>query len=116
MVLDIKSFYPTFSENLFIKIIQFAKQITEITDEDINLIMQARKTLLFNEGIPWIKKEGNEDFDVSMGCLDGSEVCELVGSYILDQVNQLFEYHSVGLYRDNGLAILKVYQVQKLKE
>ena len=29
------------------------------------------------------KKEGNEDFDVPMGCLDREEVCELVGSDIL---------------------------------
>ena len=28
------------------------------------------------------KKEGNKDFDVLMGCFDGPEVCESVGSYI----------------------------------
>ena len=80
MIFDIENFYPSFSEYLFIKAIQFARQITEITEEDINLIMQARKTLLFNDGIPWVKKEGNEDFDVPMGCFDDAEVCELVGS------------------------------------
>ena len=48
MLFDIKIFYRTISENLFIKAIQFAKQMTEIFGEDINLIMQARKTLLFN--------------------------------------------------------------------
>ena len=36
---------------------------------------------------------------------------ELVGSYILQQLNQLFEHHSVGLYWDKGIktdkAILK---------
>ena len=68
--------------------------------------MQARKTLLLNEGILWVKKEGNEDFDVAMGCFDGSEICELVGSYILQQLSQFFEHHSVRLYRDDGLAIL----------
>ena len=80
MVFDIENFYPSFSEYLFIKAIQFARQITEITEEDINLIMQARTALLFNDGIPWVKKEGNEDFDVPMGCFDDAEVCELVGS------------------------------------
>ena len=44
--------------------------------------MQARKTLLFNEIIPWVKKEGKEHFDVPMGCFDGTEVCELFSSYI----------------------------------
>ena len=97
MVFDIESFYPSFSENMFVNDIQFAGQITEITDEDINSIMQARKTLLFHESIPRVKKEGNEDFDVPMGFFDGTEVCELVGSYILQQLSQLFEHHSVGL-------------------
>ena len=48
MVSDIESFYPSISE----------KNHCKITDEDINLIMQARKTLLFNEGITWVKTEG----------------------------------------------------------
>ena len=87
-----ESFYPSVSQNLFIKAIQFAKQITEITDEDKNSIMKARKTLLFNEGIPWVKKERNEDYDVPMGCSDSAEVFELVGSYILQQLSQLFEH------------------------
>ena len=38
----------------------------------IYLIMQARKILLFNEGIPLVKKEGKEDFDILMGCLDSA--------------------------------------------
>ena len=95
MVFDIESFYPSISKNLFIKVIQFAKQVTKITDEDINLIMQTTK------------KEGNVDFDVPVGCFDDAEVCELVGNHILQQISQLFEHHSVGLYRDDGLAILK---------
>ena len=75
------SFYPPINENLFIKAIRFAKQMTEKSDEDINLIKQARKTL-FNEGIPWVKKEGNEDFDVTMGCFNEAKVCELARTYI----------------------------------
>ena len=42
-----------------------------------------------------------------MGCFDGTELCELVGSYTLRQLNQVFEHHSVGLYRNDGQAILK---------
>ena len=48
MVFDIECFYSSVSENVFIKAIQFAKLITKITDEGINLIIQSRKTLLFN--------------------------------------------------------------------
>ena len=53
------------------------------------------------------KKEGNEGFDVPMGCFDGALVCELAGSFILLQFSQLFEHHSIGLDRDHGLAIFK---------
>ena len=60
MLFDIESFYRSISENMFIKAIQSAKQITEISDEDINLTMQARKITLFNEGIPWMGKKGGK--------------------------------------------------------
>ena len=40
-----------------------------------------------------------------MGCFVGAELCELDGDYSLQQLSKLFEYHSVGLYRDYNLAI-----------
>ena len=58
MVYDIKRFYPSMRDNIFVKLTQFTKKITEITDEGINLIIQARKTLLLNKGISWVKKKG----------------------------------------------------------
>ena len=67
--------------------------------------MQARKTLLFQKGEPWIKKSGTEDFDVLMGCYDGAEVCELVGSYMLIQLTYCVNKESISLYRDDGLAV-----------
>ena len=63
MVFNIESFYFSIGKNLFLKAFQFAKQMTEISDKDTNLIRQTRKTLLFNEDIPWVKKERNKDFD-----------------------------------------------------
>ena len=53
-----KRFYPSIRDNIFAKVTQFTKKLTEITDEGINLIMQARKTLLFNKGVSWVKKKG----------------------------------------------------------
>lgn len=104
---DKESFFPSISNNLFIKPIQFAKEITEITDEDRSLITQAEKTLLLNGGIPWVKRDEVKDFDVPISCFDGAEECELFGSYILQQLSQFFERHSVGLYGDDDPAILK---------
>ena len=69
--------------------------------------LHSRKTLFFHGREPFIKREGNENFDVSMGCFDGTEVCELVGTSILSQLNSVFENENVALYRDDGLGICR---------
>ena len=57
MVFYIESSYPSILEHIFTNAIQFAKQITRISDCEISLISLSRKTLLFNEKIPWVKKK-----------------------------------------------------------
>ena len=39
-----------------------------------------------------------------MGSFDGAEACELVGLYLLHQLNQKFPTINFGLYRDDGLG------------
>ena len=69
--------------------------------------MQARKTLLFHDGIPWVKQSVNEDFDVQMGSYDGAEICKLVGAFLVNNLSHVIDKTSVGLYRDDGLGLLK---------
>ena len=69
--------------------------------------MQSRRTLSFNLKESWLKKSGNEEFDVPMGYFDGAEVCELVGVYILHLLRSVIRKENVGLYRDDGLGILR---------
>ena len=45
----------------------------QIFDDDLSIIIQARKILLFKGTTPWIKKSGDGDFDVLMGCFDDAE-------------------------------------------
>ena len=45
--------------------------------------MEARKTHLFHDYIPWVKRSGNGEFDVPMVSYDSAEVCELVGGFLL---------------------------------
>ena len=71
------------------------------------IIMQSRKTILFHNQEPWVKREGDEDFDVPMGCYDGVEVCKLVGSHLLNKLSKIVDKESVGLYRDDGLGVLR---------
>ena len=68
--------------------------------------MQSRQTLLVTNKDPWLKKSGNEEFDVPMGCFDGAEVCKLVGVYILHLLRTVMRKENFGLYHGDGLGIL----------
>ena len=48
------------------------------------------QTLLFLNSEPWVKKLGNENFNVPMGCYNSAKLCELVGSFILNKLYQFF--------------------------
>ena len=103
-VFDIKEFYPSIRESVLTNALQFAKKHTKVLKKDIDLIMHSRKSLLFNNGETWIKKD-NENFDVTMGAYDGAEVCELVGIYLQSLLSEKYNKSEFGLYRDDGLAV-----------
>ena len=42
-----------------------------------------------------------------MGAYDAAEVCEIVGLFLLNNLANKFDKNSVGLYRDDGLALFK---------
>ena len=63
--------------------------------------------LVFNNKNSLLKKSGNEEFDVPMGCFDGADVCELLGVYILHLLRTVMRKENVGLYRDDGLDIFR---------
>ena len=107
VIFDIEIFYPSISLELFKEALNVAKTLTDISEKDVFIIMQTRKTLLFNDSKLWLKKFGNEDFDVPMGCFDGVEICELMSLFILTKLYDVLQRENVGLYRDDGLAIVK---------
>ncbi len=85
----IHHFYPSISEDLLKNAINFAEKRIGVSTEEKEVVFQARKSLLFNKGQAWVKKEG-DTFDVTMGAYDGAEVCEIVGSYILHQIGSKY--------------------------
>ena len=103
--LDVVDFYPSISAELLEKAIEFAETQTHIAPHIIQTIKNARKSLLFNEGVAWQKKTGLSD--VTQGGLDSCQVCELVGLYLLHQMREKFPALNFGLYRDDGLAVHK---------
>ena len=105
-IFDIKDFYPSISEKLLTNALNFAKEITDISREDIQVMYHTRKSLLFSNKKPWMKREGKL-FDVTMGAYEGLEVCELVGIFILNKISEKYNKNDVDLYRDDGLATFK---------
>ena len=104
---------PSLSVELLEKSIHFARSIIEIEDKTTDIINHARKSLLFHDSNAWVKKEGNPLFDVTMGSYDGAEVCGLVELYLLDKLAPLIGTKNIGLYRDDGLAV--IHQANGLK-
>ena len=107
IIFDIQDFYLSISLSLFNKAIEFEKKIYKLSNDEISVIMQSRKTLLFSDGEPWVKKDDEDDFDVPMGCYSGAEVCKLVGTYLLNQLQAVIAKENMVIYRDDGLSIFK---------
>ena len=61
-----------------------------------------------------MKKDGL--FDVTMGAYDGVEVCELVGTFLLDKISVKYDKNSIDLYRSNGLSVFENSTLNNKKE
>ena len=110
---DIKDFYPSITEEILDNAVNFAKEHITITTEQLRTIKHCRKSLLFSNNEAWKKKGTHECFDVTMGSFDGAETCELVGLYILSRLRELTPTGNTGLYRDDGLMVLRNYNGQQ---
>ena len=85
----------------------------------INTIINSRKAFLFYDDDPWVKKDTWQHFDVTEGSFDGAEACELVGLFLLNQLEDIITNGSVGVYRDDGLAVVHKYygpQMNRLRK
>ena len=102
---DIESFYPSISEDLLNRAIQFAKERVDFDQNDIDTVIQSRRSLLFcPQGDAWQRQDS--PFDVTMGAYDGAETCELVGLYLLHRLCSIVPQLFNGLYRDDGLIMI----------
>ena len=114
IVFDIKEFYPTITKDLLTKCLKFAEEKVQISNDDKKIIYRARKSLLFNEEGTWMKKDGL--FDVTMGAYDGAEVCELVGTFLLDKISEKYEKIASVYIVMTGCQYLKTKAALNLKE
>ena len=105
---DIVEFYPSIKEEYLKKALVFAKKFSNISDVDEDIIMHSCKTILTGiDGKIWRKKDSTSLFDIAMGSYHGAEVCDLLGLFILSKLAPILGAGTHGLYRDDGLAVLK---------
>ena len=101
IVLDVVEYYPTISEELLRKALDWASSIVPIAEDVKDTIISSHKTLLYS-GNSAFKKKSGEFFDVTMGGYPGAETSDLVGLFLL------FETKDLGVvlaaYRDDWLG------------
>ena len=70
----------------------------DITEEQTEIILTCRKTILTDNKSIWIKNcTGN--FDVPTGVYESAQITDLIGIYILDTIGKIIDLKQVGLYR-----------------
>ena len=73
----------------------------------------SKEALLFNKDKCWVKKS-RASFDVTMGSLDGAETAEIIGVYLLSKIVTIIPQQYLGLYRDDGLAVINNANGQRM--
>ena len=115
IIFDVEKFYPSIDQKLLLEALKWCRKYVNMSDKEIEVIMAARKAMLYMDGEPWAKK-GGEIFDVGMGFFDGAEICEIIGLFLLEELEELG--CNVGIYRDDGLCVsdLTPREVERLKK
>ena len=104
LIFDVEKFYPSIDKNLLLKALKWCRKYVDVTDDEIEIIMAARKAMLYLDGQPWSKK-GGDIFDVGMGFFDGAEVCEVIGLFMLEEIRKDLKINC-GIYRDDGCGVI----------
>ena len=99
-----EEFFPSISKCLVEKALWHPFKYKASTNATKNIIIHARKSVLFSNNQALQKKSGDTEFDVTMGSYDEAELSELEGLLILNSLNDMHGPNTSGLYRDDGLC------------
>ena len=104
---DIVEFYPSISSNTLNEALVMARTCCDVSDTDIHIIMECRRSILISNESQWTKTD-NPNFDVAMGGYDSAVLSDLISLYILYRLTTNFiDSNDIGIYRDDGLLRLK---------
>ena len=117
IIFDIVNYYPSITLELLQKALDWAGEFTDITDEEIEIILETKKSLLIRNGELWTKK-GEENFDVAQGSYDSAECSDLVGLFMLSELEKRNLEAFLGLFRDDGLgaSYLSCQEIDDIKK
>ena len=85
IILDVCEYYPSITKKLLNDALAWASQIVHITDEEKNIILSSKKSLLYKDDSAF-RKKSDGDFDVTMGSFDGAETSDIVGLFLFSKV------------------------------
>ena len=94
---DIIEVYLSITTELLLKSLNYAREYTDITDEEVEIILACRKSVRSDNRITWVKSHV-DNFNVPMGAFDSAQVADLVGIYILAKLGRIVDIEQVGLY------------------
>jgi hypothetical protein len=106
---DVVDFYPSILTDLLSTALDFASKYDNITTEERNIILHAKKSYLYNSSEHWGKKTSTNLFDVTMGSYESGSrrfYSFLVGSFLLHQITKKHG-ENFGFYRDDRLGLIK---------
>ena len=89
-----------------------AREYTDITEEEIEIILASRKSVLSDNRRSGVKSLV-DNFDVPMGAYDSAQVADLVGIYILDTLGRIVDLEQVGLYRMTKLFASQIVTARR---
>ena len=89
----------------------------DISEQEKNIILQSRKNFLFKNGEYWVKRKDSE-FDVTQGGFDAAEVADIVGLFMLSELEKLKLKATWTSYKDDGLGVSDATprQVENMKK
>ena len=108
VVFDIKEFYPSIKEQLLKEALDFANSYVNIPENNkkISTMQESHRYLTCSKtGLRRRVESGL--FDLTVGAYEGAEVSELVGSFLLYALSLKYNKASIGLYRDDRLAVFR---------
>ena len=90
---------------LLLKSLNHAREYTDITDEEIEIILACMKSVLADNRRTWVKSHV-DNLDVPMDAYNSAQVADLIMIYILDTLGRIVNLDRVRLYRDDRIIFI----------